>query len=112
MPPPVATVVIAARNAAPTIARAIASALQPEVAEILVVDDFSSDNTATIARCAGDARLRIISPSRHQSLGLVRQTALDQLRTPYAVNLDADDELLPGRVARLVAAMEKTGAAQ
>ena len=43
-------VVIAAHNAAPTIRRAVRSALQQhEVGEVVVIDDASLDATATLA---------------------------------------------------------------
>jgi glycosyltransferase involved in cell wall biosynthesis len=98
----IATVAIAARNASLTIERAIRSALLQENFPILMVDDFSSDDTAARAEKIGGGRLKIIRPTHHRSLGLTRQTALDAIATPFGVWLDADDELLPGRVERLV----------
>ncbi|RUY70024.1 glycosyltransferase, partial [Mesorhizobium sp. M7A.F.Ca.CA.001.13.1.1] len=53
-------VIIAAKNAAATIAVAIASALrEPEVAEVVVVDDASTDDTAGVARSADDGSGRL-----------------------------------------------------
>ena len=52
---PQVAVVIAARNSARTIGWAIGSALrQPEVAEVLVMDDASDDDTASAAEDAED----------------------------------------------------------
>ena len=57
-------VIIAAKNAADTIARAIRSALQePRDAELIVVDDGSSDSTAQTSRAAddGSGRLKVVT---------------------------------------------------
>lgn len=108
---PLATIVVVARNAAGTIQRAARSAVAQGDHPILLVDDHSSDDTAALARATAGTRLTVVSPPEHRTLGFTRQTGLLAIATPYAVWLDADDELLPGRVDRLVAALEKQGAA-
>ncbi|HYE85409.1 MAG TPA: glycosyltransferase [Vicinamibacterales bacterium] len=105
-----ATVIIVARDAGRTIARAVRSAVAEAPARILVVDDHSSDDTAAIARAEGGDRIDVIQTVEHRTLGFARQTGLMAVRTGHAVWLDADDELLPGRVARLLAALTDTGA--
>jgi succinoglycan biosynthesis protein ExoU len=53
-------VIIAAKNASDTIATAIKSALaEPEVAEVVVIDDGSTDATATIAQSCDDETGRL-----------------------------------------------------
>jgi glycosyltransferase involved in cell wall biosynthesis len=98
------TTIICARNAAATIARAVASAL-PQCGRVLLVDDWSTDDTVTRARAAG--AIDVVVPASHGSLGMVRQCGLDAVTTPYLVWLDADDEFLPDRVPRLVAGLER-----
>ncbi len=105
-----ATVAIAARNAAPTIARAIRSALDTHPAALLLVDDHSTDDTARIAQDAACGRLRVIRPDEHHGLGHARATALAHVDTPYLVWLDADDALEPTRVERLVSLMDRENA--
>lgn len=95
------TVLIPAWNAEAYIERALRS-IDVEVAVILV-DDFSTDDTVTRAQSIGLPLLRVIQPPEKRGLGLVRQTALDAVETPYAVWLDADDECLPGRIERMLA---------
>jgi glycosyltransferase involved in cell wall biosynthesis len=101
-----ATILIAARNAGDTIRRAVASAAAQGSYPILVIDDFSTDETVALARDAGGSRLKVVRPPRHESLGTTRHTGLMAVDTPYGVWLDSDDELLPGRVSRLVQAMD------
>ena len=103
--PAVATILIAARNASATIERAVRSAVAQGHHPIVLVDDFSSDDTARRARRVGGDRLTVIQPPSHKSLGLTRQTALDAVTTPFGIWLDTDDEFLPGRVDRLVRAL-------
>ena len=105
-----ATIVIAARDASATIGRAVRSALLQENCPIVLIDDFSSDDTVVRAREAGGMRLEVVRPSEHRSLGLTRQTGLDAIETPFGVWLDSDDELLPGRVERLVGALDRENA--
>jgi glycosyltransferase involved in cell wall biosynthesis len=102
-----ATIVIAARNASSTIERAIRSAAAQQKYPILLVDDFSTDDTVAVALKTLNGRLKVVRPSHHQSLGLARQTGLDAITTPFGVWLDSDDELLPGRVERLLATLNR-----
>jgi glycosyltransferase involved in cell wall biosynthesis len=105
-----ATIVIAARNASSTIERAVQSAIIQRNCPILLVDDFSSDDTVGRARSVAGSRLRVVRPTEHRSLGVTRQAGLDAVETPFAVWLDADDEFLPGRVERLVWALRRDNA--
>lgn len=99
-----ASVLIAARNAAATIERAVRSACS-QSDEVILVDDWSTDATLARAREAGGRRLRVVRPVTHVGLGDTRQNALDALRTDIGVWLDADDELMPGRIDRVRAAI-------
>jgi glycosyltransferase involved in cell wall biosynthesis len=103
-----ATIVIAARNAAATIGRAVRSARAQGDYPILLIDDHSTDATSDVARREAPA-LHVVRPPHHGMLGFTRQFGLEQVRTPYALWLDADDELLPGRAERLVRAMAEAG---
>jgi len=101
---PDATILIVARDAAATIGRAVRSASRQRAYPILLVDDHSSDETMAIARREAPD-LIVIRPPHHGHLGFTRQCALDAVRTPFALWLDADDEMLPGRTARMVDAL-------
>jgi succinoglycan biosynthesis protein ExoU len=98
-------VVIAAYNAEPTLDRAIASALaQPETGEVCVVDDASSDATASLAQAwqARDTRVSVLQRAQNQGPSNARNAAIAATRSPWIAILDADDYLLDGRFAGLM----------
>ena len=95
------TVLIVAKNAENTIRQAINSAIygNPEQ-KVLLVDDFSDDNTVEQSESIKHPNLTIVRPEVNviDGIGNARQTALENLTTPYGIWLDADDEFLPDRV--------------
>lgn len=100
------TVIIAAYNAEATIALAIASALsEPEVGEVIVVDDCSSDATVdTALRAAnGDRRVVVLRQELNAGPAAARNRAMNAASLPFVAILDSDDRFLPGRFARLLA---------
>ena len=99
-------VVIAAYAAEATIGRAIDSALaQPDVAEVIVVDDASRDRTVAVAHAHDDGtgRLSVVVQPANAGPSAARNVAIAHGRAPYIAILDADDFLLPGRFAALLA---------
>jgi succinoglycan biosynthesis protein ExoU len=105
MAEPSICVIIAAYNAQDTIGRAVLSALaQAEVAEVIVVDDASTDATMVTAQSADDGmgRLRAVRMPENSGPAAARNLALSVSVSPFVSVLDADDFLLPGRFARLL----------
>lgn len=99
------TVIIAAYNAEKTIGRAILSALaEPEVSEIVVVDDASTDQTASIARGFDDGSgcLKVLMQAVNTGPSAARNRALHDSSAPWVTILDSDDFILKGRMARLL----------
>lgn len=99
-------VVIAAHNAEATVGRAVRSALaQDHVSEVIVVDDASTDRTAAASRLADDrsGRLKVLVEPRNLGPAGARNRALACSQAPYFCVLDADDYMLPDRMARLIA---------
>jgi len=94
------TVVIAAYNRASLIERTIASVwgqtLRP--AELIVVDDHSSDSTVMVAEAAG---ARVLRHERNRGPAAARKTALRAATQPWVVVLDSDDEWSPHHLATL-----------
>ncbi len=102
------TVVIAAWRAAATIGRAVASALaQPETAEVVVVDDASGDDGATLAaaRAADDGTGRLVLLAQPANAGpaAARNAALKASKAAWIAVLDSDDFMEPGRLGKLMA---------
>jgi GT2 family glycosyltransferase len=109
MPAPVVTVLLPARNAEPTVARAVESLLGGTLGDlrVLAVDDGSTDGTRGVlqALAARDARVEILDGGGR---GLVPalQLALSHATAPYVARMDADDEALPRRLEASVEALE------
>lgn len=98
-------VIIAAKDAETSIARAVGSALdQPETGEVVVVDDGSSDATAAIAGQVDDPgdRVRVVRLETNRGPAAARNVALDCSSAPLVAVLDADDVMMPGRFAALL----------
>lgn len=99
------TVIIAAYNASDTIKRAVRSALgQAEVLEVIVVDDASTDKTASIARDSddGSGRLKVLIQDKNAGPSAARNRAVRESGAPWISILDADDYFLPERLAGLL----------
>jgi glycosyltransferase involved in cell wall biosynthesis len=95
------SVVIPAYNRPESITRAVRSALaqEPEPpAEVVVVDDCSSDATGEAARAAG---ARVIRHPENRGEGAARNTGIRAAAQPWVAMLDSDDEWLPGHLAAL-----------
>ena len=99
--PPIA-VVMTAYNAESTITRAVNSVLAQNYdgdLRLILVEDGSTDRTESIARQLNDPRIELYSGKRR---GRVRSLnfALDAAQgSELVANLDADDIMLPGRLA-------------
>jgi glycosyltransferase involved in cell wall biosynthesis len=110
------SVIIPCYNAASTLARALDSCLsQPEAAQILVVDDGSSDGSRGLATryARKDARIELLKMPQNGGPALARNWGAMHARFPILAFLDADDEYYPGALAaagRYMAACPKEAA--
>src|SRR5438046_8618551 len=88
------SVIIPCHNQAHFLDEAIESVLTQTYPnhEIIVVDDGSTDNTATVAKC--HSPLRYIY-QENAGPSAARNTGVKESRGEYLVFLDADDRLLP-----------------
>ncbi|MGE3957562.1 MAG: glycosyltransferase [Vicinamibacterales bacterium] len=100
------TIMMAARNAAATIERAVRSCAGETRVPLLLVDDHSTDDTVALARRAAGGHLRVIQAPDPGGVPVARQAGLDAVETPFATWLDADDEWVPGRMPGMLAALE------
>ena len=93
------SILIPAFNAGPWIGQCLESALAQTYAntEILVVDDGSTDDTLQIVQSFG-SRVRVI-PGAHAGGNAARNRLLELASGEWLQYLDADDYLLPGKIA-------------
>jgi hypothetical protein len=96
------TVVIPLYNKAPHIKGTLQSILSQTVqpAEIIVVDDGSTDNGPEIVDTFADHGVRLIQQP-NQGESAARNTGVDAAKTDYVAFLDADDQWLPEHLATL-----------
>ncbi|MEU1630220.1 glycosyltransferase family A protein [Streptomyces sp. NPDC020096] len=103
------TVVVIGYNDAAYISDAVRSALAqgPAVAEVIVVDDCSSDGTGDVLErlAADEPRLRVLRRAENSGgCGTPRNDGVRAAASPYVMFLDSDDVLPMGAVDALLAA--------
>lgn len=100
---PQVSVIIPVLNGAPTLARAIESALGQRFDrkfEVIVVNDGSTDYTAEVMRGYGNRIIALHGMSR--GVSAARNAGARAARGTYLAFLDADDEWMPEKLARTV----------
>jgi len=101
---PRVSVVVPARNASATLARclgAVAAQANSEI-ELIVVDDYSTDDTRSIA---SRYPAQLISLPQHLGVAAARNRGAEEARAEILFFLDADVILAPGGMQRVMATM-------
>ncbi len=100
------TVIVPAYNEAESLADTILSLRTQTVApaEIVVVDDCSTDGTGEVARRLGATVVR--PPTNTGSKAGAQTFALARVETPFAMAVDADTVLAPDAIERLMPAFD------
>ena len=75
-----------------------------------MADDASLDATPSLVEVSGDPRIRLLRLETNGGPGAARNSALQAATGRYIAILDADDEVRPDRMARLVSRLDDTGA--
>ena len=98
------SVVIAAHNEAETIGGVVRTCIEvlgPDLHELIVVDDGSTDTTYPVARAAGARLIRLV-PNRGKGVALRR--GIEQSSGDWIVFLDADGQDDPTEIPTLLSA--------
>lgn len=106
---PLISVHLTVKDSAHTLARAVTSSLAslPADAELVVLDDASTDDVAGALAPITDRRLRLERNPRSAGVGAARQRLLDLTDSRVVATMDADDVSLPGRFARQLRALAR-----
>jgi glycosyltransferase involved in cell wall biosynthesis len=108
---PRVAVVVPCFNDGETLPEALASLEGEEEHELAVVDD-GSDDPATLEALARLAeRGTTVARRPNGGLSAARMTGVEATTAPYVFPLDADDAVLPGTLAALADALDRTPAA-
>ncbi|MFD9339259.1 glycosyltransferase family 2 protein [Streptomyces sp. NPDC060028] len=110
--PSTVSVVVIAYNDAGLVGEAVSSALAqgPVVAEVIAVNDASSDATAQVLDelAARHPRLKVVHRTQNSGgCGTPRNDGIAAASAPYVLFLDSDDVLPPGAADALVRAAEE-----
>jgi hypothetical protein len=107
LPPqqPLVSVVIPTFNSAGTIVRAIESAVGQtyERLEIIVVDDCSTDETASIVEKYAPQGVRLVKLNGHLGASGARNAGIAEAKGELIAFLDSDDEWLSSKIEKQVA---------
>jgi glycosyltransferase involved in cell wall biosynthesis len=103
--------IIPTYNRADFVCHAIESALAQHVpnreAEVIIVDDGSTDGTAALVTNRYGDRVQYLAQENHRE-GAARNAGVQRAAGAYLAFLDSDDYWLPGKLARDVARLEST----
>lgn len=105
---PAVSVMTPAFNREATLEATVRSVLGQSVTdlEIIVVDDGSATEVASVVGHIEDPRLRIVRHAANRGLSAARNTALAHARAPLVSQLDSDDTWEPEYLARVLPAFE------
>ena len=110
MPLPKLSVILPTFNRADSLKRALDALLRqtamPGSYEVVVVDNNSTDGTATVVALINDPRLRLIAESR-QGLSFARNAGLAAARGDIVAFTDDDVEVAPDWVETIIASLAR-----
>ena len=111
--PPVASIVIPARNAASTLGVQLAALSRQTFEypyEVIVADNGSLDNTANVAAQWSNQfdNFRIIDATKHPGISYARNAGISAAAGEYILFCDADDEASPDWIRGLIEALQQS----
>lgn len=112
---PLVSVIMPTFNSAAVLERAVTSVRCQSYTnwELLIVDDKSQDDTASISKTLAtqDNRISVSVQETHLGAAATRNRAISCASGRYIAFLDADDEWLPAKLSSQVSTMQESGAA-
>ena len=102
MPSPTLTIGLPVYNTGPFLRDCLRSVFAQSWSdwELVVADDGSTDESASILRSIDDPRVRLLGPRLHQGLGASLNLITANARGRYIARMDADDMMHPSRLER------------
>ncbi len=93
------SVILPVRNGEDTIARAVSSTKRalPKDAEIVILDDGSTDSTPFILHSLECPTVRVITSPASGGISTALNTLIERTDSQFIARMDADDVTLPGR---------------
>ncbi|MFN3218063.1 MAG: glycosyltransferase family 2 protein [Acidimicrobiales bacterium] len=105
---PVVSVIVPAFDRAGTIGAALDSIIgqEPAPAEVLVIDDASTDDTVAAVQRRSDTLVRVLRHDRRKGACAARNTGIEAATGEVIAFCDADDRWLPGWLASQLDVLE------
>jgi glycosyltransferase involved in cell wall biosynthesis len=99
---PFFSIVIPAYNRADVVARCVESCLAQTFGdlEVIVVDDGSTDGTATAIETCAEPRLQVVTHESNRGIDPARHTGVSHAHGEWIITVDSDWELLPSALER------------
>ena len=113
--PPLFTIIIPTRNRSEYLYHSLKTCITQdyENLEIIVSDDFSTDNTKQMVDkfIKSDNRIRYITPSNERNVGMLEnfEFALNHVKPGFVLALGGDDGLMPNSVSKMWGILKNTG---
>ena len=105
------TIIMPAYNAEKTIREAVESVIAQTVKnwELIVIDDSSTDKTATILSelAATDSRIHFLQNEKNKGVSFTRNRAVESAKGEWIAFLDSDDMWKPDKLEKQLALLEK-----
>jgi glycosyltransferase involved in cell wall biosynthesis len=99
---PLVSIILPTYNRASLLPRSIGSVLSQTYQnfELIVVDDFSTDNTEIVVKSFKDQRIRYIQHEKNKGAVAARNTGIVAAKGQYIAFQDSDDEWLPSKLEK------------
>jgi len=106
--PPTVSVIVPTYNRAHSLPRTVESVLSQtlEDLELIIVDDASDDDTASVVASYDDDRIRFFEHDENQGASAARNTGIEHAEGEYMAFLDSDDVWLPTKLEKQVLTLE------